>query len=456
MRGMGDYLGLGLVVVALLVGVGVALVANGLSPASSAAPTGNAAAPTRTTAGESELAAGNRDLGSEAFRLNCQECHTQGRQSFDPAARGRLALLRTRIREGTAEMPAFPPDRLPDDTLRHVLAYISSPAEPEARPTPEPRVRGINLEIVQASGRPGEAPSVRFRVRDDAGATIAPAEMSTLALTVGGPTTDYRWALREDARRAPTLPDGSSEYAFSGRLPDDARGTFAVGIEGAFDHPAGVVGPQPYREVGYNAVRYFVVTDQAPIAHRTVVRIESCNECHGTLATHGGTRRNTDLCVICHNSTQTDEEKRTTAGGPLPPEPVLFRNLIHRIHTGEDLQNPFIVYGGAPANPQPFNLAAIDPFPKDRANCALCHEAGTFNISPALESLLPMMVTERGQVVRQVPPVASACTGCHDSDRAQAHASAQTSSQGVETCAICHGPGRPASVSTVHRISSAR
>jgi len=456
MKTISDYLGPGLVILALVVGVGIAFLAKDLTAARSAPTEAVASAPTSTPGDESALTGGNRDLGREAFRLECQGCHTQGRQSFDPASRERLALLRTRIREGAGEMPAFPLERLPDDMLRDVLAYISIPAEAEPPPTKEPRVRGINLEILGASGVPGGSPTVRFRVRDDAGALIAPADMSTLAITVGGPTTDYRWAQREDARRAQTASDGASEYMFATHLPDDAGGTFAVGMEGAFDHPAGVVGPQPFREVAFNPVAYFVVSAPAPVGHRTTVRIESCNECHGTLATHGGTRRNTDLCVICHNSTQTDEEKRTTLGAPMPPEPVLFRNLIHRIHTGEDLTHPFVVIGGNPANPSPVDLGAVHPFPKDRANCALCHEPGTFNITSPLESLRPMTVTQQGQTVRTVPPVTAACTGCHDSDRTLAHAGAQTSSQGVETCAVCHGPGRPAAVSAVHRISGAR
>jgi menaquinol-cytochrome c reductase cytochrome b/c subunit len=454
-KALGDYLGPAVVLLALVVGVGIAVLANGLSFAPSASPEPAAGAPTSAPADESALTGGNRDRGRETFRALCQGCHTQGRQSFAPEARERLALLQSRIRQGAGEMPAFPPDLLADVALKDVLAYISTPAEPEPPPTPEPRVRGVNLEFLGATGIPGAAPTVRFRVRDDAGAVISPADMQTLAITVGGPTTDYRWAQREDARRAQASVDRAYEYTFTARLPEEAGGTYAVGIEGAFDHPAGVVGPQPYREVAFNPVSYFVVSGAGPVAHRTVVRIESCNECHGTLATHGGTRRNTDLCVICHNETQTDEDKRTTFGGPMPPEPVLFRNLIHRIHTGEDLTHPFVVIGGNPASPLR-SIWGRCIRSRRTERIALCHEPGTFNITSTLEALSPMTVTQQGQTVRTVPPVTAACTGCHDSDRTLAHAAAQTTSQGVETCAVCHGPGRPASVSAVHRIAAAR
>ena len=208
--------------------------------------------------------------------------------------------------------------------------------------------------------------------------------------------------------------------------------------------------------MGYNVVFYFGVSDPAPVLARTVVATETCNTCHGVLALHGGTRRNTEFCVMCHFSAQTDLEKRTTAGGPPPPETVLFRNLVHRIHTGEDLEQPFVIFGGAPANPQPVDLRAVHAFPGGRANCNVCHQPGTFSISPALERSSPMTVEMNGVTVRQVPPVTAACIGCHDSARAVAHAASQSPPQGVETCATCHGPGRPFSVSATHRLSSGR
>jgi OmcA/MtrC family decaheme c-type cytochrome len=163
-------------------------------------------------------------------------------------------------------------------------------------------------------------------------------------------------------------------------------------------------------------------------------------------------RRNTEYCVMCHNASGSDAEKRATAGGPPPPESIQFRNLVHRIHTGEDLQRPFVVYGGPPADPRPVDLREVHPFPRDRANCATCHEPGTHTISRPLSEAAPMTVAVEGQVLRQVPPITAACTGCHDGPRTAAHAATQTSALGVEACATCHGEGRPNSVSTVHRV----
>lgn len=446
-----DYFGIVLVGCALVVGVAIAYLAYQQSPTESAAtPVPRGAAP---AAAPVELALGDRTQGRATFRVACQECHGQGRQSFRPATRDRLPLVQTRVREGSGEMPAFPLTRLSDADLRDLLAYIATPEHAEPPPPAEPRGRGVQFEILEATGRPGEPPVVRFWIRDDSGASIAPGEMAALNLTAAGPTIDYQWARREDARRAESLSDGSARYVFSGRLPSDAQGTFAVATEGAFLNPAPPDGGQPIRDVGYNTVAYFPVTDPSPVLPRAVVRTESCNACHGTLALHGGTRRNTEFCVMCHNVSQTDAEKRATAGGPLPPEPVLFRNLIHRIHTGEDLvHQPFIVYGGAPDNPQPVDLGAVHPFPKDRADCTTCHDPGTYTISSALGRASPMTVATDGQVFQQTPAITATCTGCHDDPRTRAHAASQTSPQGVETCATCHGEGRPYSVSSVHRV----
>jgi OmcA/MtrC family decaheme c-type cytochrome len=454
-RRLGDALGAWIIVGALAGGVVLAVASARLAAPNVGAPPSSTTVPTRidTTL---DLSRGDRAAGRVAFRSQCQECHTQGRQSFDLPARGRVAGIRTRVREGAGEMPAFSVDRLGDDVLLHVLAYISTPSEPEKKEAPEPRIRGINMQILDAAGRPGERPIIRFVVRDDKGVAFSPSEMSTLALTVGGPTVDYRWALREDARRGEVLGDGSAQYTFTGQLPADASGTFAVGLEAAFDNPPGAGAPQPVREFGYNAVQYFAVTDSVPVPPRMIVKTESCNECHGTLATHGGSRRNTELCVICHNATNSDNDKRTAVNGPMPPEPILFRNLVHRIHTGEDLSHSFTVIGGNPANPQPADLTTLHPFPKDRANCALCHEPGTFNITRALESQTGIQVSAGGEIVRQMGPVTAACTGCHDSDRTLAHASSQLAAGGAEACATCHGAGRPFSPVAMHRIAEQR
>ena len=244
---------------------------------------------------------------------------------------------------------------------------------------------------------------------------------------------------------------------FVGQWPPDPPGRAAVAIESSLVPPAGTAGPAAVTEYAYNPVRFFALTDPAPVPHPTAARTESCNECHGALALHGGGRRNVELCVICHNATESDVAKRATRDGPQPPEPVLFSNLVHRLHTNEDLTKPFIIYGGSPTNVQRLDMGAtMEPFPKDRANCALCHEPGMFNITPVLAAKTGIKVTVGGQVVRQTGPITAACSGCHDSDQATAHAlSALAGAGAVETCGTCHGTGRQVSPAKIHRIEAA-
>jgi hypothetical protein len=60
------------------------------------------------------------------------------------------------------------------------------------------------------------------------------------------------------------------------------------------------------------------------------------------------------------------------------------------------------------------------------------------------------VVTQEGEVVRSILPVRAACTSCHDSDAAGAHAELQTTAADVETCEVCHGAGKEFDVTEVH------
>jgi cytochrome c553 len=76
--------------------------------------------------------------------------------------------------------------------------------------------------------------------------------------------------------------------------------------------------------------------------------------------------------------------------------------------------------------------------------------SGTFTL-PLPSSALPTTITQGGQVVKVIQPIAAACTACHANPQVTGHASIMTSSTGVETCAICHGPGRDFAVDSVHK-----
>jgi predicted CXXCH cytochrome family protein len=50
------------------------------------------------------------------------------------------------------------------------------------------------------------------------------------------------------------------------------------------------------------------------------------------------------------------------------------------------------------------------------------------------------------------PPVTGACTSCHGSAAAQAHAAVNTTSNGAEACAVCHAAGRSVGIDSVHAM----
>lgn len=329
-------------------------------------------------------------------------------------------------------------------------------------PEKSAQLRGVNFEIVSLTNtKPGQSPTVVFNVKDKAGQAIAPSEMARLAFTLAGPTSEYSSVLQETAEKASTpTGDGNFRYTFTAKIPNDATGTFAVGVEGylqtGLKDPSGNPAKNSagqvlsVRDVGFNKVAYGAVTDSKPLPRKQVVDINNCNQCHETLALHGGGRRNTEYCILCHNPLNNDTAKRTTANGPQPPESIHFKTLIHKIHTGEELsQKPFIIYGGSPASPGPIDLSEI-VFPGDRRNCEKCHVPGSQLLAFARAGALPTTVKVGDRVISSIPPITAACTSCHDSEAAKVHAQAQANSAGAESCVVCHNEGREFSVSKSH------
>ena len=197
---------------------------------------------------------------------------------------------------------------------------------------------GIVFDILKIEGtQPGQNPVVTFSVKSKKGEAINAAQMNNLRLVIAWPTTDYKIAVEEDARKAEAQGNGVYMHTFKYKIPSEATGSGAIGMQGykvtELKKPNGNV-IKDVRDVGYNPVKYFPITDKEAIPRRQAVKIENCNVCHAMLATHGEARRNAEFCVLCHNPSHTDEEKRKAVNGPMPPENVHYKRLIHRIHTG--------------------------------------------------------------------------------------------------------------------------
>lgn len=313
---------------------------------------------------------------------------------------------------------------------------------------------GIVFDILKIEGgKPGTNPVVTFSLKDKNGAPVNAAQMNNLGLVLAWPTTDYKLEIIENALKAESLGNGVHTYKFTYTIPADATGSGAIGIQGYRNYdvkrPSGTIVEKGQRNAGLNVVRYFPITDREAVPRRTVVKIERCNACHQKLQPHGEQRNNTEFCVLCHNANHTDADKRKTAKGPMPAENVHFKRMIHRLHTGRNLGEPFVVYGGPQAKPVPNNLAEIR-FPGDRRNCLKCHEPGAYEL-PLPAGVLPTAMHQADGTIKPLTPVLSACVGCHTRDSAKAHMEAQIASVGRESCDVCHGRGREFAVDKMHR-----
>jgi OmcA/MtrC family decaheme c-type cytochrome len=184
------------------------------------------------------------------------------------------------------------------------------------------------------------------------------------------------------------------------------------------------------------------MTDPQPVPRRTVVDIAKCNVCHDRVAAHGGQRLITQECVICHNPITTDVARRPAAQDP--PQSIQFARMIHRIHTGENLDHDFTIYGfGGSVN----NYNGLR-FPGDRRDCVKCHVASTYTV-PVPDGLLPVAVKAPPDYYSTQQPTAAACLGCHDSKPAAAHAVTMTATFG-EACEVCHASDAEFGIDKVH------
>jgi len=332
----------------------------------------------------------------------------------------------------------------------------------------------LNVDISNVSSHAGQRPTITFTVSDNSGTPVRDLSLlSTLAFNYAGPTTDYTTQLNGNplgSSPSGTLvgPDAQGAFQFTpnAALPADAVGTWSLGAEAR--RTVKLTSQVSATEAAVNPVVTFSVDGSSPLPRREVVDVQLCGNCHGKFSKdfsiHGGLRNQTEYCVLCHNSTESDADRRDrdptqVAAGALT-EPIDFKVLIHKIHRGADLeQKPYIVYGFGSGSPGYTKHQFSDVlFPGDLRICESCHLEGTELIPPFPDTALPTLRTQldpaTGDAVPadppQTAPITSVCTACHDSDAAIAHAATQTASDGVEACPVCHAEGREVAISAAH------
>ncbi|MDP2727396.1 MAG: OmcA/MtrC family decaheme c-type cytochrome, partial [Dehalococcoidia bacterium] len=296
---------------------------------------------------------------------------------------------------------------------------------------------GLNVKITKVEIPVNRKPVVTFRVSDDQGRGLSLTDLDGVPrLTIAridteaatGLTSYFNYVMINAVGRTfvmdgvtmqPALasavqpssamdPSGTFEgkgdgvhiYTFSSVLPEgyDRTATHAVGMQAT----------RQTRTWAGNDVFYFVPAGGNPTAQRQIVDTANCNRCHDPLALHGGSRRDTKLCVLCHTPQNTDPESGNS------PD---FKVMIHKIHRGANLPS---VKAGQPYFIVGFNQNALDfseiKWPQDVRNCTTCHAN-----APQADNW-------------KNAPNAAACTSCHDNVNPL---TGQNHAGGVQTNATC-------------------
>lgn len=336
------------------------------------------------------------------------------------------------------------------------------------------QVPGINLALLKVTnGAAGQKPTVTFTVKDNTGTPIPMSTMKTgsLSLTMVGPTSDYGntnfgsdvttpgYVTESAANTASCAGDGTCTYTFTHAVPAGSKGTFTIGVEARLTATlqSGTVNQQTVQYAGINQVIYFSVDGSPVTPRRVVVALANCNNCHAKLELHGGLRNNTLYCVVCHNPNNTDVSTRPTdtvvANRSLPNQAINMALMVHKIHTGVNLASmnqTYVVvgHGGAESDFSDIRYPAMSPTgnPHDTTNCAMCHVNGSEAVLPEGKNA----VLDPQGMLSPNAATTSACTACHLTTSAYAHALTNTNAKFGESCSVCHGTGAAYDASQVH------
>ncbi len=190
---------------------------------------------------------------------------------------------------------------------------------------------------------------------------------------------------------------------------------------------------------------------------REIVKIENCNECHGKLAFHGGSRTDTKYCVTCH----TDQRKFGRPEAAITVSSVDMSNsayrlngqaagdftrMVHQIHQGHSLTKTGYDYAGVKYNDLGYSMLG-----DGQKMCIKCHD-GSVNASK---------VTAQGNNWKEKPS-RLACGSCHDQVNFETGEGHGDGSKGVlnlvqlndASCSSCHTNTGIANIADVHRTEN--
>lgn len=324
---------------------------------------------------------------------------------------------------------------------------------PGERPT-DPGLALDITDVTTAAVEGGVQVSIDFEATNRNGAPLASlADLNSVGGVIAWPVSDYEnhitGTIHGSGASGTLVNNGNGSYSYTfATLLEAAKAntndTYAVALQGRLrfteDGSTVTVG------TATNGRAIFTLDGSTPVERRQIIADEKCNACHDSLPFHGGQRVGVDFCLMCHRPNMTDEARRPA--GEMPPESVNFKDMIHKIHAGADLNMGYTAYG--------FGNTAHDysdvHFPGLRQECSICHVDGAEVPIPA--EALPTVISQAGAFVSAKLPETAACTSCHDSLIANVHGLVNSDlNAGVESCAVCHGNSANFAVQLVHTLA---
>ena len=244
---------------------------------------------------------------------------------------------------------------------------------------------GVVLTITSLAGgtgvggnlQAGDTAKVTFSVQRKTGTRVALRELTSAAVFMSGPTSNYQRVIASQPdvlTRSVDNLDGTFTYTFAAPIP----ATFLPPLNDSpfFDAGAGELTGQPlldgtytvalqayqsfvidgvtYRDTG-NETRDFLFGAATALIKREVVGSANCEQCHTQLRAHGGSRNDLAVCLTCHTAGAEDRNVSTVEGGT-PGVTIDFSVMVHKLHNAAHL--PSVVGLGVTATGAP-NAAAV-------------------------------------------------------------------------------------------------